>query len=121
MSSIQGALVVSWLERGGWRFLKESQPHTYEVFLLHVGATDILKHYRGTEVYWFYVQTILDFFFSASERAEMCAELLRVPEFQSDPGSKVFVDAAKAELRCQELASMLDHKKGISASLRSVD
>jgi hypothetical protein len=120
MSSIQGALVVSWLERGGWKFLKESQPYTYQVFLLHIGATDILKRYRGTEVYWFYVQTLLDFFFSASERAEMCAELMRVPEFQNDPAFKAFRDAAKAEIRCHELISAIGDTAGIRASLRSV-
>ncbi|MEM9441693.1 MAG: hypothetical protein AAGA73_14700 [Pseudomonadota bacterium] len=120
MSTIQGALVVSWLERGGWRFLRDSQPDTYQVFLLHIGATDILKQYKGTKVYWFYVQAILDFFFSATERAEMCAELMRVPEFQNDSGFRVFLDAAKAEIRCQELVSVINQSAGIRASLRSV-
>jgi hypothetical protein len=115
MSSIQGALVVSWLERGGWRFLKDSQPYAYQVLLFHIGATDILSYYRGTEVYWIFVQSILDFFFSAAERAEMCEELLHAPEFQGDPAFRVFLDAAKAEIRCQELAVIVDQKTGISA------
>lgn len=127
MSSKQGACVVAWLERGGLRFLKGSQPHIYDVLLLHVGATDTLKRYASidkrqanTDAYWHYVQVILDSFFSAAERAEMCAELIEEPMFKDDPGFQPFLHRARAELRCRDLILIIEATASIRATLRSV-
>ena len=96
-------------------------PDVYQQLLLHVGGTDILKRYSGSRAYWQYVQTILDSFFTAAERAQMCAELIDEPLFRGDPGFYPFLVQAKAELRCQELISMIEETAGIRVKLRSVN
>ncbi|MEZ5930915.1 MAG: hypothetical protein R3F54_03015 [Alphaproteobacteria bacterium] len=120
MSQNRGTCVVSWIERWGERFLKRAQSDIYDMLMLHVGGTDMLKRYSGTAVYWQHVQTVLDHFFTAAERAEMCAELIDAPEFQGDPGFVHFVHQARAEIRCRELMAMIEATAGIRASLRSV-
>lgn len=116
----RGDFVVGWLERGGRRFLKESQPDKYEALLLHVGATDRLKQYTNSHRYWQYVQAMLDFFFSSAERAELCAELLKKPMFREETGIAPFLQEARAEVSCSALIAMIEGTSGIPASLRSV-
>jgi len=113
--------VIDWIERWGQRFLTSSQHDIYQMLLLHVGATDMLRQYKGTEAYWQYVQTILDCFFSAAERAEMCAELMNEPLFLGDPGFESFLQQARAELQCRELIVMIAQTGGIRRSMRSVN
>lgn len=120
MSSTRGGCVVGWFERWGGRFLRRSQPDIYQMLLLHVGGTDILRHYHGTDVYWQNVQTVLDCFFTAAERAEMCAELIDEPLFQGDPGFAPFLHQARAEMRCRHLVQLVEATASIRASMRSV-
>ena len=119
MSSKRGGRVIEWIERGGERFLKGAQPDIYQILLLHVGATDRLRAYAGNEAYWQNVQAILDCFFSAAERAEMCAQLIDEPLFTGDPAFEHFLHQARAELRCRELAAAVRAIDGIRASIRS--
>lgn len=112
--------MVAWLEIGGERFLRGSQPELYQTLMLHVGGTDVLKWYTGTEHYWQRVQLVLDSFFSSVERAEMCAELIEQPLFLEDPGFGPFLQHARAEIRCREVISMIEATTGTRAYLRSV-
>jgi hypothetical protein len=129
MSNNLGADLVAWLEKGGRDFLEQAQPDKYQALLLHVGATDILEQYSKTSVtdtvvFWSYVQALLDFFFSGTERALMCVELIeaheKTLEFQDDPGFMSFLDEAKAEVRCQELVSEIKQQIIMRRSLRSI-
>lgn len=120
MSSLRGGCVVAWLERWGERFLRVPQPGMYQQLLLHVGGTDVLRRYSGSTAYWQYVQVILDCFFSAAERAEMCSELIREPLFLDDEGFASFLIVARAEIRCDELISMIEGTADVRTFLRSV-
>ncbi|MDH3659273.1 MAG: hypothetical protein OEU92_04450 [Alphaproteobacteria bacterium] len=120
MSSVRGDCVVAWLERSGGRFLKAQQPDIYDMLMLHVGGTDTLKTYSDPEAYWQSVQVILDCFFSAAERAEMCTELIEEPAFLDDPGFLSFRHRARAEIRCRELILMIEETVGLRAFQRSV-
>ena len=117
MSSRQGALVVAWLERWGERFLKAQQPDMYQMLLLHVGGTDKLKHYPEKAAYWQSVQVVLDCFFSAAERAEMCAELIDQPLFEGDHSFAAFRDRARAEMGCRDLILMVEETVGVGPSI----
>ena len=120
MESLRGGCVVGWLERWGERFLKRPQPDIYQMLLLHVGGTDTLRWYSGTNTYWQNVQTVLDCFFNSTERAEMCEELIREPLFHDDPGFEPFLNQARAEIRCRDLVMMVKATASIRASMRSV-
>ncbi len=120
MSRRHGQYVVAWLERGGERFLREAQPYVYQQFLLHTGATDILRHYDGASDYWQYVQAILDSFFTSAERADMCQQLVEAPFFQGREDFRPFLIQARAEMRAQEVIALVDAVEDIKASLRSV-
>ena len=94
-----GHLIVAWLEDGGERFLKGSQPDAYQALMLHVGGTDVLKRYSRTEDYWQPVQLILDALFAADERADMCKKLLKVyPLDRSTLPAQFFSEIAAQEL-----------------------
>ncbi len=113
--------MVAWLERGGDRFLRDQQPDIYQQLLLHVGGTDVLRRYCGTEAYWLHVQTVLDCFFSSAERAAMCRELMDESLFEGDPAFPFFLDRARAELRCRELILLVEEVAlGMARPLRSV-
>ena len=118
MSTLRGDDVIAWLERWGERFLGGSQPELYQMLLLHVGATDKLRKYSGADAYWQYVQAILDCFFSAAERTEMCADLMKAKHVVDDPGCASFLHQAKAEIRCRELIEMIEAVASIRTSLR---
>ena len=87
--------------------------------MLHVGGTDVLKWYTGTEDYWQKVQLVLDSFFSATERAELCSQLIEQPLFLEDPGFEPFLHQARAEIRCREIVAMIEATVGIRAYHRS--
>ena len=120
MSRRYGQCVVTWLERGGERFLRTAQPYVYQQLLLHVGATDVLRRYDCPEAYWQYVQAILDCFFTSAQRAEMCSELIADPLFASRDDFRPFLMEAQAELRLQDILAGVDAVAGIRAPLRSV-
>ena len=118
MSTLRGEDIVAWLERWGERFLRGSQPELHQMLMLHVGATDTLRLYSGAGAYWQYVQAILDCFFSAAERAEMCAELIEEKQFIDDPSCVSFLHQAKAEIRCRELVELIEAVTSIRTSFR---
>lgn len=120
MTKRRGRCVVMWLEDWGERFLKPSQPYVYEQLLLHVGATDTLRHYHGTSAYWQSVQTILDNFFTAAQRGEMCAELIDEPLFRGRGDFWPFLAQAKAEFRVCELIAAVEVSVEIDATVRSI-
>ncbi|MEM8949386.1 MAG: hypothetical protein AAGA21_07770 [Pseudomonadota bacterium] len=119
MSTLRGDDVVIWLERWGERFLDGSQPELYQMLMLHIGATDKLRQYSGSVEYWEYIQAILDCFFSAAERAEMCADLMKERQFTDDPGCASFLHHANAEIRCCELIGRIKNVAGVRAAFRS--
>ena len=105
---VRGDLVIAWLERWSERFLWGSQPELYQMLMLHVGATNKLRHSSDSDAYWQYVQAILDCFFSAAERAEMCADLMKEKHFVDDPACASFLHQAKAEMRCREVTGAVE-------------
>jgi len=120
MSGRYGQYVVTWLERGGDRFLQSALPHVYQQFLLHVGATDVLRCYDSAAAYWNYVQAILDCFFTSAQRAEMCCELINSPVFAGRKDFRPFLIEAQAEIRLQEVIADVDVIADTKAPLRSV-
>ena len=71
-----GAVIVDILERAGARFLRHSEPELYRADLLNIGGADTVRRYDRTATYWERIQLILDGFFSARERAQICAEVI---------------------------------------------
>ena len=120
MSGCRGRCVVTWLESGGDRFLKPAQPYVYQQFLLHVGATDVLRRYDDSKAYWHYVQAILDCFFTSAQRASLCVELMNDPIFAGRSDFRPFLIEAKAEIRAQEIIAAANALGEIKAPLRSV-
>lgn len=120
MSRRHGQCVVDWLEGGGDRFLRESQPSVYEQFLLHVGATDVLRQYDDAVSYWNSVQVVLDSFFTSAERAEMCRELIEARIFKGREDFRPFLVQAKAEIRTESLLAEIDALVETKVAIRSV-
>lgn len=98
-----GAAIVEILERAGARFLEPNEPDLYQAYLMNVGAAQTLRRYDGTETYWDRVQAILDAFFSSSERAEICNELLALGVLWTLPECHQFLMRAIAERRLKHL------------------
>jgi hypothetical protein len=98
-----GVEVVEVLERAGVQYLRPNEPDLYQAYLLNVGATQALRRYDGTEAYWDRVQAIMDAFFSARERAEICTELIAHRAFCDLPEFRGFLTRAFAERRLQAL------------------
>ena len=98
-----GAVIVDILERAGARFLRHSEPDLYRAYLLNIGGADTVRRYDGTETYWDRVQLILDGFFSARERALICAEVLAQGELRARPEFRGFLTSAIAEHRLQSM------------------
>jgi hypothetical protein len=98
-----GAEVVDIMERAGLQYLSQNEPDLYQAYLLNVGATQALRRYDGTETYWDRVQAILDAFFSSSERAEICTELIAQRTLWDLPECRGFLIRALAERRLQSL------------------
>lgn len=120
MSRRHGQSVVTWLQRGGERFLRTTQPYVYQQLLLHTGATDILCRYDDAGDYWHFVQAVLDCFFTSAERADMCRELIEDPIFAGREDFRPFLIQARAEIRAQEVIAAVDALTDTQASLRSV-
>ena len=86
-----GAVIVDILERAGARYLRHSEPDLYRAYLLNIGALTRCGAMMRTETYWDRVQLILDGFFSARERAQICAELIAAARVVgADPSSAAF-------------------------------
>ncbi len=105
--------VVEVLERAGAQYLRQNEPDLYQAYLLNVGATQALRRYDGTEAYWDRVQAILDAFFSASERALICTELIASRAFLDLPEFRAFLTRALAERRLQSLLATVPIGSGI--------
>jgi hypothetical protein len=98
-----GAEIVDILEWAGTQYLKPGDPDLYRAYLLHVGAARTLRQYDGTETYWDQVQLILDAFFTSSERAEICAQVIGHHELRGRPEFRDFLMRALAERRLQNM------------------
>jgi hypothetical protein len=98
-----GAVIVDILERAGARFLRHSEPELYRAYLLNIGGADTVRRYDRTETYWDRIQLILDGFFSARERALICAEVIAQGELKAQPEFRGFLTRAIAEHRLQTM------------------
>jgi len=98
-----GIDVVQILEASGERHLAASAPEVYRVFLLQVGSARHFRRSVRTETFWDWVQAILDTFFSAAERDEVCGQLLACAGLRARPEFRSFWERALAERRLQEL------------------
>lgn len=106
MAERVGLYVVDTLEHAGERFLAPTAPEVFRLFLMQVDAAGTLRVYDGTEAYWEGVQVILDFFFTAAERAEICERLVRCETLRIEPESRQFLASALAECRLQEMLAI---------------
>jgi len=113
-----GAEIVDILERAGARYLGQNEPDLYQAFLLNVGATQALRRYDGTETYWDRVQAILDAFFSSSERAEICTQLIAHRQLQQLSEFRGFLMRAIAERRLQSLLAAAPIGSGLRLNVR---
>lgn len=107
MAERTGEYVVDVLEHAAERYVAPTSPDAYRCLMMHVGAAGTLRAYDGSETYWGRVQVILDFFFSAHERAEVCEDLLRCEGLCAAPGSRRFLASALAERRLQEVLAAI--------------
>jgi hypothetical protein len=98
-----GTEISDILEWAGTQYLKPADPDIYRAYLLQIGGTDTLQHYDDTEAYWDRVQVILDTFFSSSERAEICAQILGHDGLGRLRGFQGFLARALAERRLQSV------------------
>ena len=98
-----GAVIVDILERAGARYLKPSEPDLYRAYLLNIGGADTVRRYKRTETYWDRIQLILDGFFSARERAQICAEVIACSGLCAQPEFRGFLASAIAEHRLQSM------------------
>ena len=98
-----GAEVSDILEWAGTQYLKPGDPDLYRAYLLHIGGTDALQQYDRSEAYWDRVQVILDTFFTSSERAEVCAQLIGQSRLCALPEFRSFLRRSLAERRLQHM------------------
>jgi hypothetical protein len=98
-----GAVIVDILERAGGRYLRHSEPDLYRAYLLNIGGADTVRRYERTETYWDRIQLILDGFFSARERAQICAEVIAHDGWWALPEFRGFLRSAIAENRLQSM------------------
>jgi hypothetical protein len=98
-----GTEISDILEWAGAQYLKPADPDLYQAYLLQIGGTDTLQHYDGTEAYWDRVQVILDTFFSSSERAEICGQIIGHGALGRLSGFRGFLARALAERRLQSV------------------
>lgn len=102
MSAGVGTIVYDVLEQAGERHLKAS-PKLHQLFLLYIGATDVVRRYDESLTYWDRVQTILDGFFTSEQRTAICSHLLEQPEICGRPEFRSFWARAIAERRMDGL------------------
>lgn len=93
-----GTQVVAILEYAGRQHLGPSSP-LFQLFGLQVGGTTTLLDYDASRVYWQRVQVLLDAFFIADERAQICADLTQQIDLTDLPEAREFLCQARAELR----------------------
>lgn len=98
-----GAVIVGILERAGAQYLKHDEPDLYRAYLLNIGGADTVRRYDRTATYWDRVQLILDGFFSAKERADICTEVIAHVELRQLPEFHGFLRQAIAERRLQSV------------------
>ena len=98
-----GAEIVDILEQAGAHYLRQNEPDLYQAYVLNIGATEALRRYDGTETYWDRVQAILDTFFSSSERAVICTQLIADRALCALPEFRAFLTRAIAERRLQSV------------------
>jgi hypothetical protein len=98
-----GAVIVDILERAGAQYLGQNEPDLYRAYLLNIGATDTVRRYDRSETYWDRVQLILDGFFSAKERAQICADVIAHGELWVRPEFRGFLMRALAERQLQRM------------------
>jgi hypothetical protein len=98
-----GAVIVDILERAGAQYLKQDEPDLYRAYLLNIGATDTVRRYDQSATYWDRVQLILDGFFSAKERAQICTEVIARRELWGRPEFRGFLRQSIAERRLQTM------------------
>lgn len=111
MSAGVGTIVYAVLEGAGERHL-EASPKVHQLFLFHIGATDVVRHYDGSLAYWDRVQSILDGFFTSEQRTEICSRLVEEPEICGRPEFRSFWARAIAERRMDGLI----HSAAIAAT-----
>jgi hypothetical protein len=99
MSEQVGKAVLQVLEQAGERWLA---PEVYRIFLFQIEGTRTVRRYEASKTYWDQIQRILDCFFCASERAEICTRLLERDDLQARPEFQGFLAQALAERRLQE-------------------
>ena len=102
-----GIEVMEVLEQAGVEFFGPAAPDVLQVFLHHVGATSSFSVYDGRSVYWQRLQILLDSFFTADQRAEICERLLARLDFLGRQESYDFVAEALAERRLKEMRASL--------------
>lgn len=107
MTGAIGHQVVAVLERAGGRHLGPSSP-LFQVFGLQIGGTTTLLDYDSSRVYWQRVQLLLDAFFSARERASICADLIRRIDLAGLPEARDFLCQVRAELHLVRLMNKLN-------------
>jgi hypothetical protein len=116
-----GAVIVDILERAGARYLRHSEPELYRAYLLNIGGADTVRRYDRTATYWERIQLILDGFFSAPERAQICAEVIAHDALRAQPEFRGFLTSAIAEHRLQSmLATALTAPPGTSDARSAV-
>jgi len=98
-----GAEIFDILEWAGTQYLKPGDPDLYRNYLLHIGGTRTLQHYDGSETYWDRVQVILDTFFTSSERAGICVQMIGDSAICVLPEFRGFWRRALAERRLQTM------------------
>lgn len=98
MSDQVGRSILRVLEDAGARYL---DPETLRIFLLQIGGGPSLHVYDGRSGYWRHVQMVLDVFFSAAERADVCAMILAEVDLDPRPEAWDFLASALAERQLQ--------------------
>jgi hypothetical protein len=114
-----GAIIVDILEGAGARYLREGEPDLYRAYLLNVGGADTVRRYDCSETYWDGVQLILDGFFSAKERAQICTDVLAHAELWARPEFRGFLTNAIAERRLQSILATAPVASCSSLDVRS--
>lgn len=95
-----GTDVIRVLEDAGERYLASVSPDAHCLFLMHVGGARLFEA-RDSGAFWGGIQAILDGFFAAPERAEICGRLLERSDLQRRAECRTFVANALAERRLQ--------------------
>lgn len=102
MSEQVGISVFRVLEEAGEHWLP---PEVFQIFLFHIGGAEAVLRYRPSETYWKQIQTIIDSFFTLSQRAEICDRLLERSDLRVRPEFRGFCASALAEGRLRDMVA----------------